>query len=563
LNNARSGLLTFLTCMSTENGGGAGSESTLQLFRHTAIGRILAVRGHRRQTVISNRGLLKVIYLRSISKSISIIGMCVFILFYGSVARAENYSWYGHAWSYSYSNIKDPVYFCKSLANHTDISNVRYEWLDSTGHVASPGPNISSFRCTYSHRQWISLQYIDLQRTGNGCEINDIYNHTTGGCGVDEQKGEVPSCESAGNPISLASGNKFQLESDYQASGSSTLNFARSYNARDGLWRHNYSTYLRLDSPSTTLLSLVMADGRESFFTVSGTTVTASPTESGKLVKLTDSWQYTAKNNERFSFDAAGRLTRWTNAAGLEQQLSYSGSTVTVADTLGHSLSFTEDANHQPLSLTANGLQISYSYNANNRLNQLTRTQAGHVEQRSFHYEDSRNPNWLTGITDERGVRYVTWAYDDQGRAISSEHAGGIEHTDVVYNTDGSSTVTNELGKKTTYRFQAIDGIKRVSAIEGEPSAHCPMSNSTFTYDARGLLKTKTDNKGNLTTYTYNTRGQEISRTEAAGTPQARTVTTDWHPTLFLPVTVTEPARITTYTYDAQGRQLSQSVTQR
>lgn len=46
-------------------------------------------------------------------------------------------------------------------------------------------------------------------------------------------------------------------------------------------------------------------------------------------------------------------------------------------------------------------------------------------------------------------------------------------------------------------------------------------------------------------------------------TLQARTITTGWHPTLFLPVTVTEPAQITHYTYDTQGRQLSQTATPR
>lgn len=182
---------------------------------------------------------------------------------------------------------------------------------------------------------------------------------------------------------------------------------------------------------------------------------------------------------------------------------------------------------------------------------------------RSYYYEDSRFPKYLTAIMDERRIKYATWTYDTQGRAISSEHADGAEKVLISYNSDGSRTVTNPLGKKTIFRTANFNGIKRITAIEGEPSANCPNSNSTFTYDSRGLLKTKTDNKGHLTTYDYNEHGLEISRTEAAGTPQVRTVTTDWHPTLFLPVTVTEPSRITTYTYDDQGRQLSQSVTQR
>jgi YD repeat-containing protein len=406
-------------------------------------------------------------------------------------------------------------------------------------------------------------------RYGNSCPVGTIYNPETGGCDKDEQKGPPPnSCETPPkaptgffkNPINSANGNKYQAEVDYLGSGASTLSFTRTYNSLDGLWRHNHSTYLRI---SGTNVALVMHHGRESFFTVSGSTVTAAPTELGNLVKTADGWQYTAETNERFTFDAAGRLTLWANGTGATQQLSHANGTVTVTDHLGYSLSFTEDAQHQPLSLTATGLQISYSYNANKRLVQLTRTRGGQTEQRQFHYEDARNNALLTGITDESGVRYATWSYDDKGRAISSEHAGGVELGTVVYNADGSSTVTNEFGKKTTYRFVSIGGVKRVSAVVGEPSANCPNSNSTFTYDTRGLLKTKTDNKGHLTTYTYNTRGLEVSRTEASGTPQARTITTEWHPTLFLPLTVTEPNRITSYSYDVQGRQLSQIQTDR
>ncbi|MBU3057820.1 RHS repeat protein [Pseudomonas indica] len=205
----------------------------------------------------------------------------------------------------------------------------------------------------------------------------------------------------------------------------------------------------------------------------------------------------------------------------------------------------------------------SYSYNTENQLIKASTEQDGYIANRIYHYEDPRNPKLLTGITDERGIRYATWTYDDQGRAISSEHANGAEKVTLSYNADGSTTVTNELGKQTVYRFQTIQGVRRITAIEGEPSANCPASNAQYSYDERGLLKTKTDNKGHLTTYTYNDRGLEVARTEAAGTAQARTVTTEWHPDWFLPVTVTEPDRITRYTYDDQGRQLSQTITQR
>ncbi|AVO54911.1 hypothetical protein C7A17_19790 [Ectopseudomonas mendocina] len=190
-------------------------------------------------------------------------------------------------------------------------------------------------------------------------------------------------------------------------------------------------------------------------------------------------------------------------------------------------------------------------------------SQTSDLQSRKYHYESIYGSQLLTGITDERGVRYSTWTYDPQGRATSSEHSSGADKVSIIYSNDDSSTVINPLGQRTVYRFADFGGVRRITAIEGEPSPNCSSSNSIFTYDERGLLKTRIDNKGNRTTYEYNSRGLEVSRTEASGTPQARTVTTAWHPELFLPVTITEPDRITQYTYDSQGRQTSQSITQR
>lgn len=395
-------------------------------------------------------------------------------------------------------------------------------------------------------------------RSGDSCPTGKAYNVTTGECANDQQKGPPPAESCKGNPINISIGNKFQKEIDFLAGGNSELNFARSYNSLEGLWRHSFSTYLRF--AGTQYVSVVMHHGRESFFTVSGTTATPTSADLGVLTKTATGWQFISTDNERFTFDAVGKLIQWSNAHGAVHQLTYSGSQVAVTDNLGNSLSFTEDADHQPLTLSAPSVQVTYGYNTNKRLTSVTRLADGQTTQRQFHYEDPRNTSWLTGITDERGVRYATWRYDDQGRAISSEHADGTDKVTVAYNSDGTVSVTNELGKVAKYSFQYIKGVKRITAIEGEPSANCPNSNSTFTYDERGLLKTKTDNKGNLTTYEYNTRGLEISRTEASGKPEARTITTDWHPTLFLPAVVTEPNRITTYHYDDQGRQLSRTV---
>ncbi len=361
-----------------------------------------------------------------------------------------------------------------------------------------------------------------------------------------------------GDPVNISNGNSYQVELDYLGLPGSQLQFARYYNSQIASWSHTYSAHLKL-SPSKALL--VKADGSESMFTRSGQTVTASPLELGYLEETATGWLYHSPHNERLLFNPAGQLKRIDHSNGTYETLTYSPDQTLITDNLGRSITLTLNTAKRITSLTANALQVTYAYNTSGRVTGMTRTQNGQSLTRIYHYENTREGGWLTGITDERGVRYVTWAYDTRGRVISNELNGGVEKYLFTYNSNGKTTVTNPLGKKATYTFQSVSGAKRITTLEGEASANCPNSNSTFTYDNRGQIKTRTDNKGHITTYDYNDRGLEISRTEASGTPQARTVTTEWHPTLYLPITVTEPDRIVSIEYDSQGNQLSKTIT--
>jgi YD repeat-containing protein len=81
-----------------------------------------------------------------------------------------------------------------------------------------------------------------------------------------------------------------------------------------------------------------------------------------------------------------------------------------------------------------------------------------------------------------------------------------------------------------------------------------------MTYDANGFVASRTDFNDIVTTFVNDSRGLQTSRTEAVGTPEERTITTEWHPTFRLPIRITEPGKITTFTYDAQGRLLERKV---
>lgn len=405
------------------------------------------------------------------------------------------------------------------------------------------------------------LNFLFVRGSVGGCSASDTMTISYEPELIQSKNNGAPPPESCqGNPINVAVGNKYQAEVDYVSAVSPNLSFARFYNSFNGYWRHTYSHRLVLTANS---IRLIQVDGRERLFSLSGTTTTPEADERGKLELVGDRWIYSSDLQEIYQFDSQGRLVEIRSPNARSVSLVYSANNVTVTSDVGEQLTFTQDIKYQPLTLSAQGLEVEYSYDGDWRLLGVQKNQAGSITNRSFLYENQMYPRFLTGIIDENGERYATWAYDGSGRAISSSHADGADHTSVAYNADGSTSVTNSLGKVTNYQYQIVNGVKKVVAIEGEPSPNCASSNSTFTYDDRGLLKTKTDNKGIVTTYDYNDRGLEVTRVEASDTAQARTVTTEWHPSLYLPVAVTEPDRITRYQYDAQGRQLSRTVENR
>ena len=92
--------------------------------------------------------------------------------------------------------------------------------------------------------------------------------------------------------------------------------------------------------------------------------------------------------------------------------------------------------------------------------------------------------------------------------------------------------------------------------------AICPDCTAGINYDANGNISACWDAKLNETVYSYDlTRNLEMSRTEAYGTAQARTITTQWDANWRQPDLITEPGRSIAYSYDSMGNVLTKSVT--
>ncbi|WP_338522031.1 DUF6531 domain-containing protein [Pseudomonas batumici] len=479
----------------------------------------------------------------------------LFYLFSSYELSAQEYYW--RLVHYSDLKYTSPESACRWMYN-------RYYDYDDIYYLSVRADNERHWTCVISpvpYEDETSAQ-ISIVRDGDSCPLGKFYNSLNGQCEHHQNEDTCPS-STTGNPINFSSGYKIQVETDFSTPKTvarpDSIEFSRFYNSAHGRWTHSYSSHLVIEESTT---AVIHADGRISTFENSAGDYTPKPPEVGRLTKGGETFTYSAPNNEFLTFDSTGKLLS-IRKNGFSQHLKYTEDFIDVQDDFGFSLKFTEDTKRQPLSLTTDNININYEYNTYIQLKSVVRNYSDRSETRKYFYEDPNDSRLLTAIEDERGVRYATWTYDNQSRAISSEHANGTQKITVDYNNDGSSTVTNELGKKTHYQFELVGGTKRIKSIDGEPSPNCPDSQSIFAYDEKGFLKSKTDNKGNVTAYTRNTRGLETSRTEASGTPDARTISTDWHSTLFSPIRVTEPDRVTQYTYDPQGRPLSQTITPR
>ncbi|WP_141243613.1 DUF6531 domain-containing protein, partial [Pseudomonas indica] len=290
--------------------------------------------------------------------------------------------------------------------------------------------------------------YATLGRIGNSCPEGSTYNVKQGECETEpftsKNNGSlsIPSiCNFTGNPINILNGNKFQIENDITSTQTSDLRFLRTYNSSTGLWTHSFSDNLYIGEKS---IVLTRSDGRESIFQLISGQAYPEPAELGSLTKTSTGWTYKTFN-KKLIFNAAGKLISLAHSNGQELTLSYNGgNTISVRGNSGQTLALKQDDLYQPTELSFNGVSVLYSYDSNRLLQKVTRMQSNQMQVRLYHYEDPRNPKLLTGITDERGIRYATWTYDDQGRAISSEHANGAEKVTLSYNADGSTTVTNE-----------------------------------------------------------------------------------------------------------------------
>jgi RHS repeat-associated protein len=389
------------------------------------------------------------------------------------------------------------------------------------------------------------------------------------------------------NPVNPATGNKLQIETDYESDGRFPLRLVRVYNSDEATpgtdsgrrWRHTYDRRIVSVTGATvvgapTQVFARRGDGKGFRFTETATPRTyASASAPGEtLLRLADAsgattgWQLTTREDQSEEYNAEGQLIAIRERSGLSQTLSYDASKLlhAVADSFGRSLTFAYDgAGRLQTVMGPAGPQFKYQYGPEGQLTSVTYPDGGI---RQYHYEDSRFPHALTGITDENGNRYASWTYDAEQRVAESIHAGGAQHHQFTYSPDGSSSIVDPMGTARTNRFQVIGNVVKMTAVEG--AVNPPCGNLPFKSYSGPFIAESKDWNGNRTCHQHDTarnletvRGEGLadacpgdlsSWTPAGGTVE-RKISTEWHPTWRLPTRIAEPARITTNVYDIDG----------
>jgi YD repeat-containing protein len=443
---------------------------------------------------------------------------------------------------------------------------------------------------------------------------------------------EERTCKTT-NPVQPGSGRKRFTETDYTGAGAHPLTLTRHYSSRwtdgavvtgvapiaawDGGWRHSYQASLTPRADGS--LRAWRTDGTMLGFTAS-TTVANTWTAIGSrdtVTALVDAvgqrTGYTltaASDDSAETYDATGKLLGIRQRNGWLTTLTYSDATtpaaiaprpgllISVKNHFARELKFTYDAQGRIAEVLPPGTiagqtagsaisPIRYVYDeaaslgagvpAQSQLSSIV-WQDGSV--RRYHHEDGRWLQAVTGITDEAGVRYGTYAYDAQGRVTRSELSGGAERLDFAYTTDANgkptTTVTDYTGAggaatARTYTFTDIGNVRYPSNLTA-PCSLCGSTQQSSTYDANGNPTRQIAHDGSVTFIAYDARGRETERatfpssyqsatTRPALSAATKVISTKWHATFNLPTQVAEPNKTTANTYNAKGMLTGQSWT--
>ena len=331
---------------------------------------------------------------------------------------------------------------------------------------------------------------------------------------------------SAGNPVDVVTGNKYQRQIDVALAhpessalspdglaaafglaqdDSLLLLFARHYNSRSDFalslgrgWSHSFDTRLaRIVRGGRVELQVVQGDGRRLVFrravvASDGSPANAAPRTYGSgriadglvdenLAHASAAFVWRWPGGRQVIFDADGRLASIVapDLDTIRLRRDHAGQLVELADSAGRALGLEYAGARLAALRLPDGQRVAYDYDAHGQLTGV-RYPDGRVQR--YHYDDPRAFHLLTGVSDSDGRR-SHYEYDDALRVSRSQGIGrsAAQALRFVYRTPrvagqaGSTTVTQ--GERVS-RFRWIDARgghgPTLIASDGDGCEQCP-----------------------------------------------------------------------------------------
>jgi RHS repeat-associated protein len=333
---------------------------------------------------------------------------------------------------------------------------------------------------------------------------------------------EKAGCSKAGDPVSCASGNFSESQTDLAIGGRGVgLVLTRSYSSQGAAaasspgpfgygWSGSFTDHLAI-AESGAKVTVIRGSGQTTPFTrVSGTTYAAPSWSQERLSGSPEAgYVFTTTAQTAYHFSGAGRLEAIVDRNGNETTLSYdeAGHLKTVTDPAGRQLTFAYNADGEVETATDPlGHVVKYAYEGGNL---ISVTMPGEASPRwQFKYNGSHR---ITQVTDGRGGK-TTNEYDSEGRVVSQTDPAGRTLT---FAYEGfHTTITNKAtGEVTDEWFTSYNEPFSVTHGYGTAAA----ATRTFSYNEGGQLASATNGAGHTTEYGYDAEGNRTSEVDPLG----------------------------------------------
>ena len=372
-----------------------------------------------------------------------------------------------------------------------------------------------------------------------------------------DNNGNVPCRSEAGRPVNVTNGNVYLTQTDFDLLGFGPgIKVARTYNSSsvgNGLFGLGWSTTLDESIVSTTANEVLLTapDGKTTYFTGSGNVFSPMLGDiHAQILKEADgAYTLIFLNGETHRFNAIGKLVSITDLNNLRTTLAYdtNGRIASATDAYGRILTFATSSGGNVLSISDTlGTIATYTYNNGDH----TLTSVTYPDNSKYNFVYNGNAI-LESVTDALGNTLESHAYDGQRRALTSVVNGGVESFTFNY-LNGETDVTDALGHVTKYFYISIKGRNVVTRIEGNCSCGGASLVNKWAYDDHLNLITQTDGLNHPKTFTYDSDGNVLTETDAAGTVSFT------YNSLGEPLTRTDQmSGVTAITYDSKGNLLT------